>query len=113
MSLLSISISCSSSSSRNTFEKYSGVKDRREAMVALVTGRDTVARGAALNLALMQQISNNALHSAVQGTGLDIVNQSMQSARYTRQHLHGEAGITLNFDQYCVFAYGQQQRVGE
>ena len=51
MSRLSISIRPSDSSSCSTREKYSGVSDRREATVALLTGSATVigAPGSALS----------------------------------------------------------------
>ena len=42
MSRRSTSISPAVSSSRSTREKYSGVSDRRDASVALLTGSDTV-----------------------------------------------------------------------
>lgn len=50
ISRLSISISPSASISCKTREKYSGVSDRREAMVALLTGKDTVTIGEGLRV---------------------------------------------------------------
>jgi hypothetical protein len=93
------SIRPAASSSCSTREKYSGVSDSRDAMVALLTGSDTVtalAADAVFGRLVAQQVADDALQAAVQRIGLHVVHQAVQAARDAGQHAHREARVVLD-----------------